>query len=59
MIYVPQALEATARRWVATYQEVWRLMEEVSQACFERFLRGKEKVRKAKKAKTGERGSHG
>jgi Family of unknown function (DUF6788) len=59
MIYVPQALEATARRWVATYQEAWRLMEEVSQACFERFLRGKEKVREQRKAKIGERGSHG
>jgi hypothetical protein len=59
MIYVPQALEATARRWVATYQEAWRLMEEVSQVCFERFLRGKEKVREQRKAKTGERGSHG
>jgi len=58
MVHVPQVLEATARRWVATYQEAWRLMEEVSQACFERFLRGKEKVREQRKAKTGERGSH-
>ena len=59
MVHIPQALEATARRWVATYQEVWRLMEEVSQVCFERFLRGKEKVREARKAKTGERGNQG
>jgi hypothetical protein len=59
MIYVPQALEATARRWVATYQEAWQLMEKISQACLERFLRGKEKVREARKAKTGERRSHG
>jgi hypothetical protein len=57
MIYVPQALEATARRWVATYQEAWQLTEKISQACFERFLRGKEKVREAKKTKIGERGS--
>jgi hypothetical protein len=59
MIYVPQALEATARRWVSTYQKVWNLMEEISQASLERFLRGKEKVREAKKAKIAERGSHG
>jgi hypothetical protein len=44
MIYVPQALEATARRWVATYREAWQLMEKISQASLERFLRGKEKA---------------
>jgi hypothetical protein len=43
MIYVPQALEKTARRWVATYQEAWQLMEKISQVCLERFLRGKKK----------------
>jgi len=59
MIYVPQALEATARRWVNTYQKVWHLIEEISQASLERFLRGKEKAREARKARTGERGSHG
>jgi hypothetical protein len=59
MIYVPQALEATARRWVNTYQKAWHLMEEISQASLERFLKGKEKVREARKAKTGERRSHG
>jgi len=59
MVHVPQALEASARRWVATYQEAWRLMEEVSQACFERFLKGKEKVREQRKAKTAERGNPG
>ncbi len=57
MVHVPQALEASARRWVATYQEAWRLMEEISQACFERFLKGKDKVREQRKAKTAERGS--
>jgi hypothetical protein len=56
MIYVPKALEATARRWVSTYQKAWHLMEEISQASLERFLKGKEKVREAKGAKTGERG---
>jgi len=59
MIYVPQALEATARRWVNTYQKAWHLMEEISRASLERFLKGKEKVREARKTKTGERGSHG
>jgi hypothetical protein len=58
MIYVPQALEATARRWVSTYQRAWRLMEEISQASLERFLKGKEKAREARKAKTAERGRH-
>ena len=58
MIYVPQALEATARRWVSTYQEAWRMMEEISQACFERFLKGKQKVHRQRKAGAAERGSH-
>jgi hypothetical protein len=44
---------------VNTYQKAWHLMEEISQASLERFLRGKEKVREAREAKTGERGSHG
>ena len=57
MIHIPQALEATARRWVATYQEAWQLMEEISQTCLERFLKGKEKVQGAARSKTGERGS--
>jgi len=56
MIYVPPALEATVRRWVSTYQEAWQLMEKISQACLERFLRGKEKVRGARRERTGERG---
>jgi len=59
MIYIPQALEATARRWVSTYQKAWRLMEEISQASLKRFLKGKEKVREQRKAKIGERRSHG
>jgi hypothetical protein len=59
MIYVPQALDSMARRWVATYQKAWHLMEEISQGSLERFLRGKEKVREARKAKIAERGSHG
>ena len=56
MIYVPQVLEATARRWVSTYQEAWQLMEKISQACLERFLRGKEKKREARREKPEERG---
>lgn len=59
MIYVPQALEATVRRWVNTYQKAWHLMEEISQASLERFLKGKAKVGEAKGAKTGERGDNG
>jgi hypothetical protein len=59
MIYVPQAMEATVRRWVSTYQKVWHLMEEISQASLERFLKGKDKVREARAAKTAERRSHG
>jgi len=56
MIYVPQAMETMVRRWVSTYQETWQLMEKISQACLERFLRGKEKARGARSEKTGERG---
>jgi hypothetical protein len=59
MVHVPQVLETTARRWVATYQEAWRLMEEVSQSCLERFLKGKDTLRQQRKAKTGDRRNHG
>ena len=59
MIYVPHVLEATARRWVNTYQKAWHLMEEISQASLDRFLKGKQRVREMSKTKTGERGSHG
>ena len=59
MIYVPQAMEATVRRWVSTYQKLWHLMEEISQASLERFLKGKNKVHEARAAKTAERRSHG
>jgi len=45
MIYVPQSLEAKVRQWVKTYQEVWRLMEKVSQACYQRFSQEKQQVR--------------
>ena len=33
MVYIPQAMETAVRRWVATYQEAWQLMEKVSQVC--------------------------
>jgi len=56
MIYVPQALEATVRRWVSSYQEAWELMEKVSQSCLQRFLRGKREIRVAKRQKAAERG---
>jgi hypothetical protein len=43
MIHIPQALERTARQWVATYQEAWQLMERISQICLERFFKEKER----------------
>jgi hypothetical protein len=43
---------------VSTYQEAWRMMEEISQACFERFLKGKQKVHRQRKAEAAERGGH-
>ena len=45
MIYVPQALEATVRQWVETYQEIWELMETISQNCLGRFFKAKERQR--------------
>jgi hypothetical protein len=45
MIHVPQALETTVRQWVRTYQEVWRLMEEVSEACYQRFCQEKQRAK--------------
>ena len=45
MIYVPQSLETQVRQCVATYQEIWRLMEKVSEACSQRFFREKQRAR--------------
>jgi hypothetical protein len=45
MIHVPQSLEVQVRQWVNTYQEVWRLMEKVSDACYQRFFREKQQAR--------------
>jgi hypothetical protein len=45
MIHVPQSLEAKVRQWVSTYQEVWRLMEEVSAACSRRFFEEKQQAK--------------
>ena len=45
MIHVPQSLEAKVRQWVGTYQEVWGLMEKVSEACYQRFFHEKQRVR--------------
>jgi len=39
MIYVPSDWEATIRYWVGSCQEVDGLVDQVSQACLERFLR--------------------
>lgn len=46
MIHVPQALEGQIRQWVTTYQELWQLMEQVSQSCFERFQAEKQQRRR-------------
>ena len=46
MIHVPQSLEAKVRQWVGTYQEAWRLMEKVSEACYQRFFQEKQEVRR-------------
>jgi hypothetical protein len=45
MIHVPQSLETQVRQWVATYQEVWHLMEKVSEACSQRFFQDKQRAR--------------
>jgi len=46
MIHVPQSLEGKVRQWVSTYQEVWRLMEKVSEACYQRFSQEKQQARR-------------
>ena len=45
MIHVPQLLEAQVRQWVETYQEVWELLEKVSEACYRRFFQEKQRAR--------------
>jgi hypothetical protein len=45
MVHVPQSLEPTVRQWVRTYQEAWRLMEEVSKACYQRFFQEKQQAK--------------
>lgn len=45
MIHIPQALESTAQQWIETYQEVWGLMEKISQTCLERFVKAKHRER--------------
>jgi hypothetical protein len=45
MIHIPQSLEAKVRQWVRTYQEVGRLMEEISQVCTQRFFQEKQQTK--------------
>jgi hypothetical protein len=45
MVHVPQSLETQVSQWVDTYQEVWQLMEKVSEACYQRFFREKQQAR--------------
>jgi hypothetical protein len=42
MIYVPAAMEATVRAWVANAQEVDHLLDFVSQQCLTQFLQRKQ-----------------
>src|SRR5437870_5150761 len=41
MIYVPPELEPRVREWVASSQEIDRLLEIVSQSCLEQVLKSK------------------
>lgn len=41
MIHIPQSLEGQMRQWIATYQEAWELMEQISQSCWEHFVQQK------------------
>jgi Family of unknown function (DUF6788) len=45
MIHVPPPLEAKVRQWVSTYQEAWRLIEEISKACYQRFFQEKQQAK--------------
>jgi hypothetical protein len=45
MIHVPHPLESLARQWVGTYQEAWRLMEQISQSCLQQFGKAKDQYR--------------
>lgn len=49
MVHVPQSLESRVRQWVSTYQEVWHLMEKVSEACYQRFFREKQRASRERK----------
>jgi len=42
MFHIPRAMEPAVRQWVATYQEAWRLMEQISGLCLKQFLLNKE-----------------
>jgi hypothetical protein len=45
MIHVPQPLQQPVRQWVAHYQEVWHLMEQISECCLKRFFLNREASR--------------
>jgi hypothetical protein len=45
MIHVPHSLETKVRQWVGTYQEAWRLMEEVSRSCYQQFFQEKQQAK--------------
>lgn len=51
MIYVPGELEAQVREWVASSQEVDRLLEIVSQSCLEQLLKSKRELAAERRAR--------
>ncbi len=48
MIHIPQSLEEQARQWIATYQQAWALMEQISRSCWDRFAKQKAQRRGAR-----------
>ena len=52
MIYVPADHENAVRSWVGNYREAEGLIEQLSQACLDGFLKEKQRAR----ASTGEKG---
>lgn len=56
MIYVPAELEARVREWVASSQEIDRLLEIVSQSCLEQLLKSKREQAGPRRARRPRKG---
>lgn len=41
MVHIPHELEPEVFKWVATYQELWKQLETISQASIERIAQSK------------------